>query len=214
MTFYSLDQLRKIEQDAENAGIDLMQRAARSAADWVSAHIPKNRPILVAVGTGNNGGDALWAALNLDSRGFNVILFIPEPVMSPQAQEALKLCRLNMLPEIKTLTNLEELIECDPENICLIDGIFGIGLNRPLSPKWCDIIESLNQLKAKNVLALDTPSGLNPYTNEIFGAVIDATVTLTFLSDKPALYFNRGRQYAGEILVDALDLPRHLRPNT
>ncbi|NLD08036.1 MAG: NAD(P)H-hydrate epimerase [Xanthomonadaceae bacterium] len=214
MTFYSLTQLRQIEHDADHAGIDLMQRAARSATDWVSAHISKSRPILVAVGTGNNGGDALWVALNLDSRGFNVILFIPEPVISPQAQEALRLCRLNALPEIETLTNLEELTECDPKNICLIDGLFGIGLNRALSQKWCDIIESLNELKTKNVLALDTPSGLNPYTHETFGAVIYATATLTFLSDKPALYFNRGKQYAGDILVDALDLPRHLRPNT
>lgn len=203
---YTLSQLRQIEEIAEQSGIDLMQRAARSTADWVSSHFPASSSILIAVGTGNNGGDALWAGLNLHARDYPVTLLIPEPVTSPAALKALELCRANALPEIAYLDQLTT----KPE--LLIDGLFGIGLNRPLSANWQTVILSLNNL-AIPTLALDTPSGLDAYTGVIYGAAIKATTTLTFLSDKPALHSDEGAKLSGKIIVDILDLPKNMAPH-
>lgn len=202
---YTLPQLRQIEQKAEQAGIDLMQRAARSIADWVTQHYSQQDTILIAVGAGNNGGDALWAALNLDARDYHVILFIPQPVRSSAALNALTFCKVNHLLEINSLTQLTT-----RPNL-IVDGLFGIGLNRFLSEDWQAIIQQLNNLNTPT-LAIDTPSGLDAYTGEVYGATIKATATLTFLSDKPALHNDKGLALAGETIVDTLDLPKSLRP--
>lgn len=202
---YTLPQLRQIEQTAEQSGIDLMQRAARSVADWVSAYYPSSSHILIAVGTGNNGGDALWAGLNLHARDYQVTLFIPEQVASPAAIKALQLCRANQLTEINDLAQLTS------QPTLIIDGLFGIGLNRPLAENWQQVINGLNTLNLPT-LALDTPSGLDTYTGEIYGVAIKATVTLTFLGDKPALHIAKGKELAGEVLVDILDLPKNMIP--
>lgn len=202
---YTLPQLRQIEQTAEQAGIDLMQRAARSAADWVSANYPSSSHILIAVGTGNNGGDALWAGLNLHARDYQITLFIPEQVASPAAKKALELCRANQLTEIS------DLVQLTTQPTLIMDGLFGIGLNRPLADNWQQVIKQLNALNLPT-LALDTPSGLDAYTGEVYGATIRASATLTFLGDKPALHFPENKAFVGEVLVDILDLPKNMIP--
>lgn len=204
-TTYTITQLRQIERIAEQAGIDLMQRAARSVADWVSIHHTAKAPILLAVGTGNNGGDALWAALNLHARDYTVSLWIPKPVQSSDSLKALMLCRDNQLTEISQLSELPQ-----PPDL-VIDGLFGIGLNRSLSNDWQQVIDQLNQLN-RPTLALDTPSGFDAYTDVVYGGVIQATTTLTFLSDKPALHSSNGKKYAGKVIVDKLDLPQSMQP--
>lgn len=202
---YTLFQLRQIEQTADQAGIDLMQRAARSTADWVNHHYPTSSHILIVVGTGNNGGDALWAGLNLHSRDYQITLFIPKQVASPAAIKALELCHINKLPEINHLEQLTT------QPTLIIDGLFGIGLNRPLSDNWQQVIKQLNGLNLPT-LALDTPSGLDAYTGIIYGTAIKATTTLTFLGDKPALHTEQGKKLAGEVIVDILDLPKNMIP--
>lgn len=202
---YTLSQLRQIEQTADKAGIDLMQRAARSTADWVNSHYPSSCHILIAIGTGNNGGDALWAGLNLHSRDYQITLYIPDQVVSPAAIKALELCHINKLPEI---THLDQLTT---QPTLIIDGLFGIGLNRPLSDNWQQAINQLNALNLPT-LALDTPSGLDAYTGTIYGTAIKATTTLTFLGDKPALHTEQGKKLAGEVIVDILDLPKNMIP--
>lgn len=205
ITNFTLKQLRQIEQTADKAGINLMQRAARSTADWANHHYPTSSHILIAVGTGNNGGDALWAGLNLHSRDYQITLFIPEQVSSPAAIKALELCHINKLPII---THLDQLT---PQPMLIIDGLFGIGLNRPLSNNWQQVIKQLNVLNLP-ILALDTPSGLDAYTGTIYGAAITATTTLTFLGDKPALHTEQGKKLAGNVIVDILDLPKNMIP--
>ena len=69
---------------------------------------------------------------------------------------------------------------------CVIDGLFGIGLNRPLDDGWKKFIAAVNQSKIP-VLAVDVPSGLNADTGELPGAAIEAAVTLTVGAPKTGL---------------------------
>ncbi len=68
----------------------------------------------------------------------------------------------------------------------IIDGLFGIGLNRPLAEPWRNIIAAVNAADLP-VLAVDVPSGLNADTGESFGAAIAADVTLTIGAPKTGL---------------------------
>src|SRR5205823_7122278 len=68
----------------------------------------------------------------------------------------------------------------------IVDGLFGIGLNRPLEAPWIRLIDKVNQSQVP-VLAIDVPSGLNADTGEPVGAAIRATVTLTLGSPKKGL---------------------------
>src|SRR5215475_13536159 len=74
------------------------------------------------------------------------------------------------------LSKLETELSLRPALI--IDGLFGIGINRPLSADWIRFIETVNHSGAR-VLAVDVPSGLNGDAGEPQGAAIRASVTLT-----------------------------------
>lgn len=194
---FGLDALRALEQRAAQAGINLMQRAAQATADWISARVAPGAQLLFAVGPGNNGGDALIAARLLHQAGFRVAIFLPETPHSPLTQQALAdwlLCGQS------TLTTLPHPY---PRPDLIIDGLFGIGIGRAFTPAWCARIERINASGAP-ILALDTPSGLNPYTGYAHNAVVHATATLTFLCHKPGLFTGAGADLAGEVFLERL----------
>lgn len=68
----------------------------------------------------------------------------------------------------------------------IVDALFGLGLNRPLSADWVELIEMVNTSGAR-ILAVDVPSGLNAESGEHFGACLRADVTLTIGAPKTGL---------------------------
>lgn len=80
----------------------------------------------------------------------------------------------------------------------LVDGLFGIGLNRPLSPGWARLIEKINQ-SCVPILSVDLPSGLDADNGADFGAIIQAQVTLTVGAPKTGLL--RRPEVVGELRV-------------
>src|SRR5690606_26138133 len=97
----------------------------------------------------------------------------------------------------------------------VIDGLFGIGLQRPVSPPLYGLIAHINQLRCP-ILALDVPSGLDADTGQIVGEIgiaVRATHTLSFIGDKPGLHTADGRDHAGQVQVDNLAIPAaHFMP--
>lgn len=202
---WSLPALRRLETEAELQGLDLMQRAARATADWVKRQLDSDARILVAAGPGNNGGDALYAALLLMQAGYSVDILLPQATTSRQSQAALQAIRqAGGIP-------LQQLASDYPPPKLLIDGLFGIGLSRPLSADWAAIINQLNKLACLK-LALDCPSGLDPYTGQAQQTCIHASHTLTFLCHKPGLFYAAGADHAGQIELAGLDCPEALLP--
>jgi hydroxyethylthiazole kinase-like uncharacterized protein yjeF len=119
--------------------------------------------ILILAGKGHNGDDARAAAEFLEDRRVKVLdLLLPE----------------------SDLLKLEMTLREKPALV--IDGIFGIGLNRGLSEAWRGIIEAVNVAKLP-VLAVDVPSGMNADTGGHYGAVIEAAVTLTIGAPKSGM---------------------------
>ena len=82
----------------------------------------------------------------------------------------------------------------------LIDGLFGIGLDRPLDDGWKKFITAVNQSRIP-VLAVDVPSGLNADTGEVQGAAIEAAVTLTVGAPKTGLLAQNAWPFVGRLEV-------------
>ena len=91
----------------------------------------------------------------------------------------------------------------------IIDGLFGIGLKRPLHGVYSDAVAAIATARSNGaqVLALDVPSGIDADTGATLGdAVVTADFTLTFIANKPGLVTGPALDFVGELHCAALDL--------
>lgn len=215
---YSAAEIRQIEHAAEArlpAGT-LMQRAGKAAAESALSLLTEQRAqskVLVLAGPGNNGGDALELAYHLARAGVavNVALFADPAKQSPDARQALKRAQSSSAKFVD-VAQLAALTETDWSLI--VDGLFGIGLMRPIAQPLSGIVESINRSSCP-ILALDVPSGLDADTGDIVGpdgVAVRATDTITFIGDKPGLHTCYGHDFAGTVHIAGLEIDSALYP--
>ena len=83
----------------------------------------------------------------------------------------------------------------------IIDGLFGIGLNRPLKDGWADLVHALNSGSVP-VLSVDTPSGLDGDSGEPLGGLaVKCKATVTFGAPKIGLTKPEAQPWVGELVV-------------
>lgn len=202
-----IERLAAAQQDApclmEKAGL----AAAQIARDKLLSHDQCN--VLILAGPGNNGGDAFVIARYLKQWGHSITLVFAGD------QERLPDDAKNALQQwLAVQGKLKHKIPDEQNWNIIIDGLFGIGLDpkRPLQGQYLDWVQTVNRMQTP-VLALDIPSGLGSDNGCIYGAVINATITVTFIGFKPGLLTNYGPQYCGDIQLRDLDLePCHFQP--
>lgn len=205
---YRSGEIRLAEQTASALpdAPPLMERAGLAAAELVSNISDNRRSVLVLAGPGNNGGDALVAARHLKRMWFRVTaVFAGErEKLPPDAANALR----------AWLDEGGELLSAIPPGgkwDLVIDGLFGIGLERELEGRYRELVEQVNRL-ALPVLALDVPSGLDSDTGRVLGAAVRASHTLTYIGLKPGLLTADGPDHCGQLHLDALGLAPELLP--
>jgi hydroxyethylthiazole kinase-like uncharacterized protein yjeF len=184
---------------AQSAPPPLMERAGLATAELAQQLLgARSRRILVLAGPGNNGGDALVAARHLKSAWFDVqVVFTGNGAkLQADARAAFDAWR----EAGGTLhATLPEHWRWD----FALDGLFGIGLSRPVDARHAQLINALNAA-GKPVLSIDLPSGLDADTGRVHGAAVRATHTITFLGLKAGLYTLEGPDHAGVIHLDRL----------
>lgn len=189
--------LRALEMEHAAATPSLMERAGACAAR-IALGVLSGRALVLA-GPGNNGGDAFVVARRLKEAGHEpVVLFAGDPDKLPaDAHHA----------NAAWLAAGGSCLNAYPagEFGLIIDGLFGIGLARPIAGIYADWIERANA-SGLPILALDTPSGLNATTGQATGPVIRANRTVTFIALKPGLLTCDGPDCCGSITVCDLDL--------
>jgi len=195
----SIVALRDKEAQDLAHGLPLMQRAGQAAAEWVAKTIAPPAQVLALAGPGNNGGDALVAADLLLSMGFQVTVVMPLLTTHPplDAQEALVNLRALGQPTFATLP------EKKPDLV--IDGLFGIGLSRPLAEPFQSLIDAVNTWHT-NVLALDLASGIDAQTGSALGRPIKATQTIAFIAPCHAFRVPNAQPFLGQCRVASLDI--------
>ncbi|TDY26528.1 hydroxyethylthiazole kinase-like uncharacterized protein yjeF/hydroxyethylthiazole kinase-like uncharacterized protein yjeF [Paraburkholderia sp. BL6665CI2N2] len=209
----TLTDLRIAESQAATAlpKHTLMSRAGKSAASFLREQITRDtsieksrQKVWLIAGPGNNGGDALVLATELHQAGIAVELCMPVEVKPDDARWALDTARAAGVA----------ITSAPPASLdgyrWLVDGMFGIGLTRPLESVFAAVARQLSQrAKARprkgGVLALDVPSGLDSDTGTVVGngagAAVHATHTITFIGAKPGLFTAQGRDLAGAVTV-------------
>ncbi len=150
--------------------------------------------VLLLVGAGNNGGDALFAGAALARRGARVEALL----LADRVHDAALGAFLAAGGRRGT-----EVTEAD----LVVDGILGIGGRGGLRDRAAEVVRRLPGTAP--VVAVDVPSGVDASTGEVDGVAVDADVTVTFGALKPGLLVDPGAAYAGVVeLVDlGLDLP-------
>ena len=87
----------------------------------------------------------------------------------------------------------------------IVDGLFGIGLGRPIEGEYAKLVDYANAQSCP-VLALDIPSGLDSDTGQVLGRAVRATHIITFIGLKPGLLTLDGPDHCGQVSVSDLDI--------
>ncbi|MDB1087423.1 NAD(P)H-hydrate epimerase [Streptomyces sp. ACA25] len=198
-TAYSVESVRRAEQAlmARLPEGALMQRAAAGLAAVCGEMLGRvyGARVALLVGSGDNGGDALYAGARLARRGAGVTAVLLSPERAhPGGLAALRAAggRVGGLPARADL---------------VVDGIIGIGGTGALRPAAAELVRAVEESGAP-VVAVDLPSGVDADTGEVPGPAVTADVTVTFGAHKPGLLIDPGRSRAGVLrLMDiGLDL--------
>ncbi|GAA2230380.1 MULTISPECIES: NAD(P)H-hydrate dehydratase [Kitasatospora] len=199
---HTVGQVRAAEAElmARLPGGTLMQRAAAGLAATCARLLGRvyGSRVLVLAGSGDNGGDALYAAARLAGRGAAVSAIL----LAPEKAHAGGLAALRAAGGRLT-SDLSAFERAD----LVLDGIVGIGARGGLRP------EAQRFARAERrgvVVAVDVPSGVDPDSGEVAGVALRADVTVCFGTYKPGLLIDPGASYAGALqLVDiGLEPPR------
>lgn len=186
------------------ASLDLMERAARTLTRTITEIYAPTVPMMVFAGPGNNGGDALAVARQLAESGYQVSvwLFNISGRLSPDCMANRQ--RLQDCKRLKAFTEVTE--EFDPpklsKDMVVIDGLFGIGLNKPLAGGFASLVKYINASPAQ-VVSIDMPSGLMTEDNtyNVRANIIRATHTFTFQQPKLSFLFAESQQFTGRLRV-------------
>ena len=133
--------------------------------------------VLFLAGHGHNGDDARAARKHLGPERPALLLDVVDPALG-----------------------LQKFLEAagDGGFSWIADGLFGIGLDRPLDARWQKLIQAVNAANLP-ILAVDVPSGLNAETGGVEGAAITADLTLTVGAPKRGLL--KAAQFVGRLEV-------------
>ncbi|MFI0261259.1 NAD(P)H-hydrate dehydratase [Streptomyces sp. NPDC017056] len=201
-TAFSVDVVRAAERDlmARLPEGALMQRAAAGLAVACADLLGRvyGSRVVLLVGSGDNGGDALYAGARLARRGAGVRAVL----LSPDRAHAGGLAALRTAGGRVSGDALADIARAD----LVVDGIVGIGGKGGLRPEAARLADAARQ---SLVVSVDLPSGVDADTGEVAGDAVRADATVTFGAYKPGLFIDPAREYAGALrLVDiGLELP-------
>ncbi|PZE27179.1 NAD(P)H-hydrate epimerase [Curtobacterium sp. MCBD17_028] len=213
MDGYGADQIRAAEAPHLAAGELLMQRAAAGLADVVDellgdpAVVPGDgeRTVLLLVGSGDNGGDALFAGAALAARGHRVeVLCLGSRVHEAGAAAAQQAGAVLLEHPDDDETVRAAALRAD----LVLDAVLGIGrtsstaLRSPAREAVGVIRDLARDQRAPSVVAVDVPSGIDPDTGAVADDhVLEADVTVTFGGVKAGLLRGPGRALAGRVVL-------------
>ncbi|WP_282802851.1 NAD(P)H-hydrate dehydratase [Bombella apis] len=171
----------------------IMERAGMMAARAVCQHVRPCR-VLVACGPGNNGGDGHVLARHLAERGWPVSVAVLHP---PEPDSLADRMAKRWHGPVVAFTQ-EEARRAD----LVIDAVFGAGMNRSLPECVEDFFAA-----ARQIIAIDVPSGLDGATGACSGRVAACRMTIALIRKRPGHLLEPGRSLCGEVVCVDLAVP-------
>ncbi len=179
--YYSAEAIREAEAPLLASLPDgaLMRRAAYGLATAITGELiartggVAGRRVCAVVGSGDNGGDALWAATFLRRRGAaaDAVLLNPERTHR-KGLAAFRKAGGRIVQTVSATTDL------------VLDGVVGISGSGPLRPAAAEVFAAVDAAGIP-VVAVDSPSGADVATGAVTGPAVHAALTVTFGGLKP-----------------------------
>ena len=184
--------------------IDLMERAAKTITRAIMDEWTDRTPMVIFAGPGNNGGDSLAVARLLAEENYKVSVYLfnihnkLSDDCAANKQRLIDSKRVGHFTEVTLNFDPPELTE----DMVVIDGLFGSGLNKPLIGGFASLVKYINQCPAK-VVSIDIPSGLmcEDNTYNIHSNIIRADLTLTLQQKKLSMMMADCQKYIGRLRV-------------
>jgi hydroxyethylthiazole kinase-like uncharacterized protein yjeF len=197
-------------QNEPVSSVNLMERASRLCTEWLLKMFDESFAFLIVCGNGNNGGDGLCIARQLNDAGRKAEVKIIHPAKEDSADFKYNFERLKqtnvVADEFSATFSLRN--NLSTQKIILVDAIFGSGLTREVSGLAAEAIAAINNAPFTRV-AIDIPSGLfcDDNSSSSRDHIVQATYTLSFQFPKLAFMFAENAPYVGEFHV--LDIALH-----
>ncbi len=197
VALYDNSKTKEIDQLAASyLSIDsftLMQKAGAAVFD----ELKKYDRILVITGPGNNGGDGFVVAECARQQGHDVkVMALKKP---DELSGDAKLAAHKYAGAF--VENIDD-HDCD----CIVDAIFGTGLNAVINGVYYDVVTAINK-QSKPVIAVDIPSGLFGDTGAVAGAAVMADQTVAILALNTGLFTMEGPACCGRVVLADLSVP-------
>jgi ADP-dependent NAD(P)H-hydrate dehydratase / NAD(P)H-hydrate epimerase len=179
----------------------LMGRAAAGLASVCAALLARHpgrvygTRVAVLVGSGDNGGDALYAGARLARRGVAVTAIAAGSSVHPGGTAALRAAGGRVSGDADSIDHAD----------LIVDGLLGIGGRGGLREPFAGLARQAARARqaGATVVAVDLPSGIDADTGVVDGPAVRADVTVTFGTIKPGLLIDPGAGHAGTVeLVD------------
>ncbi|MGW6493838.1 NAD(P)H-hydrate dehydratase [Nonomuraea angiospora] len=201
-TAYTADQIRGAEHElmARLPEGTLMQRAATGLAAVCADLLGRvyGKRVVLLVGSGDNGGDALYAGERLARRG----AWVGAVLAGSRTHEA-GLAALRQAGG--RVVERDALERAD----LIIDGLVGIGASGALREPYRTLVEEANAARGP-IVAVDVPSGVDASSGRVEGPAVRARVTVTMGAYKTGLLVDPGAAYAGTVELVDIGLGAHL----
>jgi ADP-dependent NAD(P)H-hydrate dehydratase / NAD(P)H-hydrate epimerase len=193
----------------------LMARAAAGLAS-VCASLLARHPghvygtrVVVLAGSGDNGGDALYAGVWLARRGVAVTAIAAGSKAHPGGSAALRAAGGRVITQADLASGADLMNSAD----LILDGLLGIGGRGGLREPFASLARQaeLARQAGATVVAVDLPSGIDADTGAVDGPAVRADVTVTFGAIKPGLLIDPGAGYAGAVELIDIGLGPYLK---
>ena len=176
---------------------NLIENAPPSKSNLVRKKFKKGMRVLGICGGGNNGADVLCALRMLEGE-FECEFILASQNLKPLAIKQLERAKSAGVCECKDVENGLNGAKC------VIDGLFGYGLNRNLDENHIELVSKINKSSAYTI-ACDMPSGLSS-DGKVLGACLKADTTITMGARKLGLYSDAAKDFVGKIKVADLGI--------
>ncbi len=204
------NQMREVDRAmVEDIGITLiqmMENAGRHLATLAREQLGgtlEGKSVVVLAGRGNNGGGGLVAARRLATWGAKVSVVL---AASPEEYRDVPAHQLTILQRMKVSLLVGAGGRPPLQGALILDALIGYGLRGAPTGLTAELIRAANASDGK-IIALDTPSGLDTTSGEIFDPCIRAAATLTLALPKIGLLSDSAREHVGELFVADISVP-------
>ncbi|MDH3610957.1 MAG: NAD(P)H-hydrate epimerase [Nitrosopumilus sp.] len=203
----SVDQMYQIENNGHDMGFlkkFMMENAGAAAVKKLAEKLDlKKKKILIFVGMGNNGGDALVMARHLSGYGSLVTVVLlgpPEKIKTEESSWNWSI--LKKMSSVKLISGNNASFDFNPDVV--IDGILGTGISGEIREPYASAINYMNELKCFK-FAVDVPSGLNPDTGETANIFVKSDLTVTFHKMKRGI--SKRKDLTGDLYSEKIGIP-------